>query len=129
VVIAVIERRDEVLIGRRGRGEHLSGFWEFPGGKLKPGESHEDAIRRECREELGVEVEPGTRIECTDFDYEDRKLTLHSYRCRLLSGDPTAAADREARWVARSDLAGHSFPPANATVLSRLTSSGHEDCG
>jgi len=120
VVAAVIERDGRYLITRRLEGTHLAGLWEFPGGKLLPGEQPEDALRRELKEELGVEVAVGELIQMVDWAYPEKSVRLLFFRCAL-AGEPTPLEGQEMRWVAAADLRSYSFPEADATLIARLS--------
>lgn len=120
VVAAVIERDGRYLITRRLEGTHLAGLWEFPGGKLLPGEKPEDALRRELEEELGVEAAVGEPIETVDWTYREKSVRLLFFRCAL-AGEPTPLEGQEMRWVDAADLLSYSFPGADATLISRLS--------
>ena len=120
VVAAVIERDGRYLITRRLEGTHLAGLWEFPGGKLLPGEQPEDALRRELKEELGVEVAVGELIQMVDWAYPEKSVRLLFFRCAL-AGEPTPLEGQEMRWVAAADLHSYSFPDADATLIARLS--------
>lgn len=124
IAVAIVERGEGTLVARRGEGQHLAGLWEFPGGKIEPGESPADAAVRECREEVGIEVESAELLEVTDFEYDDRTVRLHFYRCVPLAVDPEAMAADEVRWASREELADLEFPPANERVVRRLLSGG-----
>ena len=84
VVAAIIVREGEVFCTQRGYGE-WQGWWEFPGGKMETGESPQEALRREIREELEAEVEVGEQLETIEWDYPNFHLTMHCFWCRLLS--------------------------------------------
>ena len=120
VVAAVIERDSRYLITRRLEGTHLAGLWEFPGGKLLPGEQPEDALRRELKEELGVEVAVGELIQTVDWTYPEKRVRLLFFRCAL-AGEPAPLEGQEMRWVAAADLPSYSFPDADATLIARLS--------
>lgn len=120
VVAAVIEREGKLLITRRPEGRHLSGFWEFPGGKPEPGETLEDALRREIKEELGADAHPGERIETVDWEYPDKRVSLVFFRCSI-RGEPRPLEGQEMAWVTRADLARYEFPPADAALIERLS--------
>lgn len=120
VVAAVIEREGKLLITRRPEGRHLSGLWEFPGGKPEPGETLQDALRREIKEELGVEVRPGEPIETVDWEYPDKRVSLVFFRCSI-RGEPRPLEGQEMAWVTRDDLARYEFPPADAALIERLS--------
>jgi 8-oxo-dGTP diphosphatase len=119
VVAAVVERGDEVFVTRRPPGTHLSGLWEFPGGKVQPGESREAALAREIREELDVGIEVGALVFDATHAYDDRSVRLFFYACRLI-GTPRAVLGQEMRWAARQALGDLSFPPADAELVRRL---------
>jgi len=119
VVAAVIERDGKLLITRRPEGSHLSGLWEFPGGKPQPGETFEQALRREIAEELGAEVSVGERIETIEWQYPDKRVRLVFFRCDV-RGEPRPLEGQEMAWVTPADLARYEFPPADATLIQRL---------
>ena len=120
VVAGVVERDGRYLITRRLEGTHLAGLWEFPGGKLLPGERPEDALRRELREELGVEAAVGELMETVDWAYPEKSVRLLFFRCAL-AGEPTPLEGQEMRWVAAADLRSYNFPDADATLIARLS--------
>jgi mutator protein MutT len=121
VAIVILLRGSEVLIARRPPWGHLAGYWEFPGGKCRAGESPEACARREAREELGVEVEISEGWTMLSYDYPERRIGLHPFVGRVLSGEPMALGCSEVRWVKRGDLFAYPFPEANAPLLKRLT--------
>jgi 8-oxo-dGTP diphosphatase len=123
VTAAVIERDGAYFVTRRQRGVHLEGFWEFPGGKCDPGESLEDCLRRELREELGVEAEVGHEIFTVTHEYPERSVELHFMACTL-RGTPAPLLGQEMRWVRREDLRSLQFPPADDELIAVL--SGNE---
>jgi len=119
VVAAVIERDGKLLITRRPEGSHLSGLWEFPGGKPQPGETFEQALRREIAEELGAEVSVGERIETIEWQYPDKRVRLVFFRCDV-RGEPRPLEGQEMAWVTPAELARYEFPPADAALIQRL---------
>jgi len=121
VVAAVIEQDDCFLVTRRQAGVHLAGLWEFPGGKVDGDESHQAALRREMKEELGSDVEVGDRLLEIDHVYPERHVALHFYRCALL-GAPQPLVGQEMAWVARGNLRQLAFPEADAALIALLTS-------
>ena len=123
VVAAVIEHDDRFLLTRRQAGVHLAGMWEFPGGKIDPGETDRGALARELREELDVDVEVGDRMFQTRHAYADRTVELSFYRCSLRSA-PQPQLGQEMRWVRRSELALLGFPPADTEFIAMLTRAG-----
>ena len=120
VVAAVAERDGRYLITRRPEGTHLAGLWEFPGGKILPGEKPQDALRRELKEELGVDAAVGEPIETVDWTYPEKSVRLFFFRCAL-AGEPTPLEGQEMRWVAAADLSSFHFPDADATLIARLS--------
>jgi 8-oxo-dGTP diphosphatase len=119
VVAAVIEQNGSFLVTRRLEGTHLAGMWEFPGGKIASGETHVQALAREIREELDADVEVGELLFETQFDYTERRISLHFYRCSLL-GTPRPLLGQQMQWVPRAELRALDFPPADATLIDRL---------
>ena len=121
VVAAVIEREDAVLVSlRRPNGERAS-LWEFPGGKVEPGEGERAALYRELREELGVRAQVGEEYARLEHVYPDLQVELALYRCTLHQGEePRALSAQEVRWVARRDLPALPFCEADVPVLSLL---------
>jgi 8-oxo-dGTP diphosphatase len=122
VVAAVIERDGSFLVTRRIEGSHLGGLWEFPGGKIATGETHAEALAREIREELDADVDVGTLLFATEFDYAERSVSLHFYRCTL-RGTPRPLLGQQMKWVPRAELRALDFPPADEELIRRLTQS------
>lgn len=120
VVAAVIEDDGRFLLTRRQSGVHLAGMWEFPGGKIDPGETDHGALERELREELDVHIEVGERMFRTRHTYPDRTVDLSFYRCNLRS-DPQPQLGQEMRWVPRAELASLGLPPADTEFIALLT--------
>jgi len=122
VVAAVLERDGHFLVTRRQDGVHLAGLWEFPGGKIDPGETHAAALEREILEELDTTVEVRDLIFETSHDYGDVAVRLYFYAC-VLTGAPRPLLGQEMRWVPRHELAQLGFPEADAELIRLLTSS------
>jgi mutator protein MutT len=120
VLAAVIERNSRFLITRRLEGSHLSGFWEFPGGKCDAGETHEACLARELREELGVEAHVGDELIVTEHAYSDRTVRLYFRRCKI-TGEPRPLLDQEIRWVSREEMRTLAFPDADRALIETLT--------
>jgi mutator protein MutT len=123
VVAAVIEEGGALLVTRRQTGVHLAGLWEFPGGKIDEGETHQAALAREIREELDAEIDVGELVFQVTHAYDDRTVALYFYRCTL-NGEARPLLGQEMRWVPRADLAALGFPPADEELITRLTGSG-----
>ena len=122
VVAAVIEKDGRVLIAKRQQGDMLAGKWEFPGGKIDPGETAEEALKRELREELNIETEVADFICSSLYDYEHLSVELLAYRVKHISGDITPHVHDEVRWVLPDDLCSYDFPAANIEIVRRLSS-------
>ncbi|MBI4610427.1 MAG: 8-oxo-dGTP diphosphatase MutT [Candidatus Rokubacteria bacterium] len=123
VAAAVIEADGRYLITRRRKG-HLEGLWEFPGGKLRPGETLPACLQRELREELGVEVTVGEELDTITWTYPERTVVLHFFRCRLASGQLAPREGQAMAWAAPDELERYPFPPADASLVARLRSPG-----
>ena len=120
VVAAIVEDHGRYFVTRRQKGAHLEGLWEFPGGKIEGGESLEDGLRRELKEELGTVVEVGEEIFTVTHDYADRSVELHFLSCTFLNA-PVALLGQEMRWVARDELTSLKFLPADDELIQILT--------
>jgi 8-oxo-dGTP diphosphatase len=122
VIAAVIERDGRFLMTRRLAGTHLAGAWEFPGGKCDAGETHEDCLARELREELAVRCEVGEEIFTVEHAYPERTVRLH-FRHTSLLDEPSPQLGQEMRWVARSELRELQLPEADQGLVDLLTAS------
>ena len=111
------------LITQRRRGSHLEGLWEFPGGKRDAGEELTACLERELAEELGARFTVGDKVDTIRWDYPDRTIVLHFYRCRLASGTIEPQESQAMAWVAPSDLSRYDFPPADRELIVRLATS------
>ena len=110
------------LITRRRSGTHLAGLWEFPGGKRHAGESLEACLRRELGEELGGAFEVGEKVETVRWEYPEKTVVIHFYRCRIASGAIEPREAQAIKWIAPEWLAEYEFPPADAALIARLQS-------
>jgi mutator protein MutT len=123
-VAVVIRRRGDgpawILIGHRFPGPHLPDLWEFPGGKMLPGETGAQCAVREVREEMGVLVEVQCHLLDRTYGYADRTVELEFYLCRYLDGMPAALECQAVRWVRPDHLDCYPFPDANQPVLESL---------
>jgi 8-oxo-dGTP diphosphatase len=120
VAAAVVLRDGRVLLTRRARGQHLAGMWEFPGGKLEDGESPEEALARECREECGIEIEVVEILDVTHHRYPEKDVLLLFYRCSLRGGEVRHLQVADHAWVAPEDLGSYPLPPADARVVAAI---------
>lgn len=117
VVAAVIRRGDgKVFATQRGYGEYKD-KWEFPGGKMEAGETPEEALRREIREELDTEIAVDRFITTVEMDYEHFHLTMHCYLCHVLSGHLSLLEAESARWLDQDHLASVDWLPADRAVV------------
>ena len=122
VAAAVLIREGRVLLTRRAEGQHLAGMWEFPGGKLEPGESPEAALTRECLEECGIEIEVGEILDVTHHRYPEKDVLLLFYRCALRTGAVRNLQVAEHAWVSPDELDRYSLPPADQGVVAKIRS-------
>lgn len=120
VAAGLVFRRGQLLITQRPAGGHLAGLWEFPGGKREPGETFEQCLQRELREELGVEVDVIELVEAINHDYPGRRVHLRFFRCAWRQHEPRALGCPAFRWVAPHQLGEHEFPAADRQLLERL---------
>lgn len=120
VTAAVVERDGAFLLTRRLDGTHLAGHWEFPGGKRHAGETLEECLAREIREELDADIEVGPEILASVHDYPDRSIELRFFRC-VLKSDPKPTMGQQMRWVALRDLPSIQLPPADDELVRLLT--------
>ena len=119
VVAAIIIRDGKLFATQRGYGEWKD-WWEFPGGKIEPEESQEDALKREIREELATEIEVGTLLSTVEYDYPKFHLTMHCYLCTIISGELSLLEHEDARWLAMDELNSVKWLPADAKLISHL---------
>ena len=119
VVAAILHRDGAYFATQRGYGE-FEGMWEFPGGKIEPGESSEDALKREIQEELGVDIAIENLLCTTEYDYPSFHLTMHCYLCSIASGEIELREHKSARWLRPEELGSVEWLPANKDVISRL---------
>lgn len=119
VLAGVIERDGRFLVTRRLKGTHLSGCWEFPGGKCEVSEPHEACLARELLEELNVRAEVGDEIIATEHAYPGRTVRLHFRWCRI-QGDPKPVLGQEMRWVTRAEMRTLEFPAADRALIDVL---------
>ncbi len=121
VVGAVIVADGRILCTRRGTGP-LAGLWEFPGGKVEPGESPQDALVREIREELSCTIHVGEQITTTRHEYDFATIVLMTFACSLADGEPVLTEHTETRWLSPDDLGELTWAPADLPTVELLTS-------
>ncbi len=120
VVCAIIEHEGKVLVTRRGEGMDLAGKWEFPGGKLHAGEPEMDALVREIREELNLEVDPHRRLHCAYHEYPDKTVRLIPFICSLVAGELRLTEHSEHRWCGLRELHSLDWAAADIPVVKQL---------
>lgn len=121
VVAAIIREGDRIFATQRGYGE-FKDKWEFPGGKIEPGEEREHALRREIQEELDTRISVGPLFCSVEYDYPDFHITLHCYLCSIISGGLVLKEHESARWLSSEDLFSVDWLPADLSVIARLQS-------
>ncbi|NLK95285.1 MAG: (deoxy)nucleoside triphosphate pyrophosphohydrolase [Clostridiales bacterium] len=121
VVAAIIKKEDKIFITRRGYGEFID-MWEFPGGKVEKGESREEALHREIKEELELEIKNLEFLTTVDYDYSNFHLTMHCYFCEIAGGELKLNAHNDAKWIALSELDSPKWVPADVLVAQQIKS-------
>ena len=119
VVAAIIQRDGAYFATQRGYGE-FEGMWEFPGGKIEPGESREVALKREIQEELGVDIVIEDLLCTTEYDYPSFHLTMHCYLCSVKSGEIELREHKSARWLTTKTLDSVEWLPADKYIIDEL---------
>ncbi len=119
VVAAIITHNDQIFATQRGYGEFKDG-WEFPGGKMEPGETPQQALVREIREELDTEIEVGSLVETVEYDYPNFHLTMHCFLCTIRSGELVLKEHEAAKWLTRAELDSVDWLPADVKVVEKL---------
>lgn len=119
VVAAIIKKEDKIFITRRGYGE-FADMWEFPGGKIESGETKEEALHREIREELELEINNLEFLTTVDYDYSNFHLTMHCYFCEIAGGDLKLNAHNDAKWIELKDLNSQKWVPADVLVVNAI---------
>lgn len=126
--VGIIEREDgKLLIALRPEDAMLGGLWEFPGGKQEKGETIQQTIERELKEELEVEVHAYKEFMSLKHTYSHFSITMHAWFCKLISGTPKPKSSQKICWVDRSELEEYPFPKANKVLTERLISERSED--
>lgn len=120
VVGAVIVKDSEVLCAQRGPAGSLAGMWEFPGGKIEPGETAREALQREIVEELECQVAVGDEVTTTRHEYEFGIVTLTTFYCELVAGTPKLTEHAEVRWLAPDVLGALDWAPADIPAVERI---------
>lgn len=119
VVAAIIKRDNEYFATQRGYGD-FAGGWEFPGGKIEPGETPQQALVREIKEELDAEIIVGDLVETVEYDYPKFHLTMHCFLCELASDHIVLLEHEAAKWLSISELDSVDWLPADMGLISKL---------
>ena len=119
VSIALINNENEILLSKRPEKKHLSGFWEFPGGKVEEGETPEKALIREVKEELNIDINNKciAPLSFSEFDYNSFQLLLLLYICRRWDGVPMSMENNKLEWVKPNMLRDYKMPPADDALI------------
>lgn len=119
VVAAVIRKDDKIFATQRGYGEFKDG-WEFPGGKIEEGETPEQALAREIREELNTEIQVGKLIGTIEYDYPKFHLSMDCFWCEIMQGGLELKEHEAARWLSKEELYSVDWLPADVGVVERV---------
>ena len=119
VVAAVIKKGNKIFITRRGYGDFID-MWEFPGGKIESGETQEEALIREIKEELELDINIMDFLTTVEYDYPNFHLTMHCFICNISGGELTLNAHNDAKWCTICDLDNQKWVPADILVIKAL---------
>ncbi|MFK8185902.1 MAG: A/G-specific adenine glycosylase [Phormidesmis sp.] len=119
-VAVITDEQGKILIDRRKQEGLLGGLWEFPGGKIESGETMEECVSREIKEELGIEIEVGSKLITIDHAYTHFKVTLNVFNCKHVSGEPQPIECDEVKWVTLAEISDYPFPKANTQIIEAL---------
>lgn len=119
VAAAIIQKGNQVFATQRGYGDFKDG-WEFPGGKIEPGETPEEALVREIKEELDTEISIRKLIYVVEYDYSQFHLTMYCYLCEVLSGQLVLKEHEAARWLTKDTLESVDWLPADVHLIGKL---------
>lgn len=119
VVAAVIRKDNRIFATQRGYGEFKDG-WEFPGGKIEEGETPEQALAREIKEELDMEIEVGKLIDTIEYDYPKFHLSMDCFWCEIMQGGLELKEHEAARWLSKEELYSVDWLPADVGVVERV---------
>lgn len=121
VVAAAIEKDGKFFCAQRPEGKNLGGYWEFPGGKLEDGESAEEALIREIREELNAEIEIVSFVNEASYDYDFGTVTMKTFHAKLISGDPELLEHQDSLWLEPSRLQSLDWAPVDRPAVGLLS--------
>ena len=119
VVAGIIKDSNKIFATQRGYGEFKDG-WEFPGGKMEPGETPQEALTRELKEELAIDVNVGEFLCTVDYDYPTFHLTMHCFYCSVIGGELTLLEHEASKWLKMTELHSVNWLPADVEVVAAL---------
>ena len=119
VVAAIIKKQDKIFITRRSYGE-FADMWEFPGGKIELGESREEALIREVKEELELDINNLEYLTTVEYDYPNFHFTMHCFICEICGGELVLNAHNDAKWVSLEELSTQKWVPADVEVVEKI---------
>ncbi|PWB78817.1 MAG: 8-oxo-dGTP diphosphatase MutT [Candidatus Methylomirabilota bacterium] len=125
VAAGLIIRNGKILIAQRLNNAHLSGLWEFPGGKRQPGESFETCLQREILEELGLTVAVHEQVFSAEHHDAEHHIRLRFYHCTVQAGEPRLIGCAACRWVTPAEISAYPFPPADLPLVHQIASGRH----
>ena len=120
VTAAIIRQEQQYLICQRAHDDELPLLWEFPGGKLEPGETLEECIIRECQEELGVDIRICGEFGKTSYPYKQWELVFTFFDAEIAAGTPVTTVHEQIRWVSAAELKEYTFCPADVEIVEKL---------
>jgi 8-oxo-dGTP diphosphatase len=121
VTAAILEKDGKILLARRRKGDRQERKWEFPGGKIEPGETPEACLARELREEFGIEAEVLDYVGASVYEYGHGAIDLRAYRARHVSGEFSINSHEEIAWVKREDLLSYDLSPADIPIAGLIS--------
>lgn len=120
VAVGVIKKGSEIFIAKRHDSQHQGGKWEFPGGKVEVGETVTQALARELKEEIGIDVKSSTPFLEIHHDYTDKSVHLDIHLVEEFDGEARHLEGQAYKWVSITDLNNYAFPAANAVIIEKL---------
>lgn len=119
VVAAIIFNKDKIFATQRGYGE-FKDWWEFPGGKIEKNEAKQDALKREIKEELDVDIDIEDFITTVEYDYPNFHLIMHCFKCLLINGYPKLLEHEDSKWVDKKNISDLKWLPADLALIDIL---------
>lgn len=120
VVAAFIQENNRFMICQRPQNKARGLLWEFVGGKVEAGESKEQALIRECQEELSITIEPTNALVDVTYNYSDISIHLTLFKCIVFKGEPALLEHKDIKWITTSEISEYDFCPADKKILNKL---------